>query len=868
MGSDLAPELSLHAARAEAEALRAEIRRHERLYYVDDSPEITDAEFDGLIRKLEGIESLYPELVRPDSPTQRVGGSPREGVEKASHTSALLSLDNAFSEEELLAFDRRARDLAGTGPITYVGELKFDGVSMVLRYSDCRLQIALTRGDGKQGEIITPNARTQRTVPLSVPAATLERIGLPPDIEVRGEVVMPKDSFASLNRQRLDAGEPLFANPRNAAAGSLRMLDFAVTAQRRLDFFAYSLLVDGSDALPTQWESLDALRKLGFKTDRGAARLEGADQMLSFRDRRMAQRSALPYEIDGLVLKVDDATLRRELGSTAKAPRWAIACKPRAQQAKTVVEDIDIQVGRTGAITPRALLRPVAVGGVTVSRATLHNEDEIARLGLQIGDAVLVERSGDVIPKVVRVVEEADDRRPFVMPATCPVCRSDVVREPDEVVLRCVNNSCKARLMQSIEHFAHRSAMNIDGLGERLVEQLVEKGLVRDIADLYRLRAGQLADLEKESKMKPETADRVVSSIRASAAPEWGTLLGALPIAGVGPATAVAIADRFPSWEEAESAAAEDLSGLKGVSSKSAASIREFFGSETGRELAAELERAGLKCAAVSGRASKRKPPGAEVPDDRAEELNPVEVKRQISRFSQRIGIRGLGNQSIGDLVDCGVLRGPADLFRIRRDHLMVERSVRLGDKSARKIVASMRQSKKASLASLVFGLGIRYVGDRTAELVSRHFGSLDAIARATAEQLEEVEEVGPNIAGAIRRFFDSDRNRDLVKRLRESGLNFEETSVATDQDLAQPFEGKKFVITGALQGMTRAGAKSAIQRLGGKVTGSVSSRTDYLVAGAKAGSKLAKARRMEVAVIDESGLRDLAGDAWGDDAS
>ena len=375
MGSDPAPVLPLEAARAEAARLRGKIRRHEHLYYVEDSPEISDGEFDRLMRRLQQLESSHPEILRADSPTQRVGGAPREGVEKASHSSALLSLDNAFNEHELREFDRRARELIDVESIAYVGELKFDGVSMAVRYANRELQIALTRGDGQQGEIITPNARTLGTVPLSVSAERLDRIGLLHDFEIRGEVVMPKMAFAKLNRQRAEAGESLYANPRNVAAGSLRMLDSSVTAQRRLDFFAYMLLVDGTDAFDTHWEALEALTALGFKVDRHRRRLHGVSELVAFRDELMPRRNELPYEIDGLVFKVDQAVLRRRLGATSKAPRWAIACKPTAQQVETVVEDIDVQVGRTGAITPRARLRPVKVGGVTVSRATLHNED-------------------------------------------------------------------------------------------------------------------------------------------------------------------------------------------------------------------------------------------------------------------------------------------------------------------------------------------------------------------------------------------------------------------------------------------------------------------------------------------------------------
>ena len=460
--SDITPD----KATARAARLRTELRRHEHLYYVLDQPEISDAEFDALMSELRRIEAEHPDLVTPDSPSQRVGGAPREGVEKAAHSSVMLSLDNAFDDAELRDFDRRARELAEVETLDYIGELKLDGVSMVVRYAGGRLDLALTRGDGEQGEVITPNARTLRTVPLAIPPETLDLAGMPADFEVRGEVVMPRAAFARLNEQQQAKEEPAYVNPRNAAAGSLRMLDASVTASRRLDFYAYLLLAGGGPAFDTHWAALEALATIGFKVSTGRARLRGVDEVVAFRDEWLGKRESLPYDIDGLVFKVDAVVLQQQLGATAKAPRWAIACKPAAQQAETVVRDIEVQVGRTGAVTPRAVLEPVFVGGVTVSHATLHNAQEIERLGLQIGDRVVVVRSGDVIPKVVRVAAEDAERRPFEMPATCPVCGGDVRREEDEAVARCNNVSCSARLKESILHFAHRSAMDIDGLGE------------------------------------------------------------------------------------------------------------------------------------------------------------------------------------------------------------------------------------------------------------------------------------------------------------------------------------------------------------------------------------------------------------------
>ena len=660
------------------EKLRKQIRRHEHLYYVLDQPEVTDAEFDGLMRELKQLEADNPELITKDSPTVRVGGVPRAGFAKERHSSQMLSLDNAFGEDELRAFDRRARELIGCDSITYVGELKLDGLSLAVRFRDASLELALTRGDGEQGEIVTQNAKTIRSLPLVIDEKALAKLHLPPTFEVRGEVVMPVDAFQRLNAAQLEAGDRTFANPRNAAAGSLRMLDASVTARRRLEFFAYGLLVDGATAKPQHWEALETLAKLGFKVNPLRGLLQGIDEALVFCEKQLAKRESLPYEIDGVVLKVDSLDLQRRLGYTSKAPRWAIAFKLRAQQAETFVDDIDVQVGRTGAITPRARLRPVAVGGVTVTRATLHNEDEIERLGLEIGDRVVIERSGDVIPKVVRVIEQAKDRRPFHMPKRCPVCGTDLVREDGEAIRRCVNINCRARLEESILHFASRRAVNLDGVGEALVKQLVDTELVKSLADLYKLTAEQLAGLE------------------------------------------------------------------------------------------------------------------------------------------------------------------------------------RMGEKSAANVIAQIDRSRKTPFARVLYGLGIRFVGERTAQILADHFGSLDVLEKASREELEEAEEVGPRIAEAILEFFAAERNRELLEQLRAAGLTFEQKRAATAKD--GKLEGKTFVLTGTLPNLTRDEAAERIRAAGGKVTGSVSKSTDYVVAGEKAGSKLDKAQKLEVPVLDEAALLELLG--------
>ncbi|MCS7314155.1 MAG: NAD-dependent DNA ligase LigA [Bryobacterales bacterium] len=661
-----------HDIRERIERLREEIRRHEYLYYVLDQPEISDAEFDALMQELKRLEAEHPELVTPDSPTQRVGGKPREGFVKVRHSSPMLSLDNALNEAEFLDFDRRVRQLLGGEPYRYVAELKLDGLSMAAHYRDGLFTQAVTRGDGIEGEDVTENARTIRSLPLRVQSEV-------PAFEVRGEVVMNRRAFEQLNLERDRQGLPRFANPRNAAAGSIRVLEPWITASRRLDYWAYFLLVDGEPYHPSHWESLQALSRMGFKVNPHRRLCLSAQEVLAFWREWSERRETLPYEIDGIVVKVDSVEQQRRLGCTAKAPRWAIAFKYAARQAETVVEDISVQVGRTGVLTPVAHLRPVEVGGVTVSRATLHNEDEIERLGVQIGDTVIVERSGDVIPKVVRVKAYGSPRRPFRMPSSCPVCGGKVVREEGEVASRCINTNCPARLKESILHFASRGVMDIDGLGEALVEQLVDRGLVRSVADLYRLKLEDLVALE------------------------------------------------------------------------------------------------------------------------------------------------------------------------------------RMGKKSAEKLLRNIEQSKQQPLPRVLTALGIRFVGERTAQFLAEAFGSLDAIAAADVETLQGVPEVGPRVAQSVYDFFREPRNRELVERLREAGLQFE---YRAERRRGGPLEGLTFVLTGTLPTLTREQARAMIEAAGGKVTGSVSKKTDYVVAGEEAGSKLAKARELGIKVIDEAALRRMLGES------
>jgi DNA ligase (NAD+) len=569
----------------EAEDLRNALRRHEHLYYVLDQPEISDAEYDALMNRLRDLESQHPELVTLDSPTHRVGGKPREGFVKVEHSAPMLSLDNALNEEELRAFDARVRDALEGETHRYVAELKLDGLSMATHYRDGRFVQAVTRGDGRVGEDVTENARTIRSLPLRT-SSEYDRF------EVRGETVMLRHAFERLNVDREEQGLSRFANPRNAAAGSLRVLDPSVTASRRLEYYSYYLFVDGRPRFPSHWDSLEALSKMGFKVNSKRRLCRNIDELLAFCREWESKRDELPYDIDGVVVKLDSVEQQARLGFTAKAPRWAIAYKYAARQAVTTVDNIEVQVGRTGALTPVAHLAPVEVGGVTVSRATLHNEDEIARLGLQIGDSVVIERSGDVIPKVVRVHTQGSYRRPFRVPKQCPVCGGKVVREEGEAASRCINVNCPARLKESILHFASRGVMNIDGLGDVLVDQLVDRGLVRSVADIYDLNADRLADLDR---MGRKSATNVIRNIEKSKLNPLPRVIHALGIRFVGERTAGFLAEQFGDMDKIASATVDELQGAEEVGPKIAESIYQYFREPRNQDLLERLRSAGLQ---------------------------------------------------------------------------------------------------------------------------------------------------------------------------------------------------------------------------------------------------------------------------------
>jgi DNA ligase (NAD+) len=661
------------------EALREKIRHHEHLYYVLDNPELSDAEFDKLMQQLKNLESEHPSLVTPDSPTERVGGKPREGFVKVPHSSPMLSLDNTYNEEELRGWERRVHELTGRSDVDYVCELKLDGMSLALVYENGKLARGVTRGDGSVGEDVTLNVRTVRSIPLLIPAATLKKAGIPPEFEVRGELLMPTASFKKINEERERNGLPTFANPRNFTAGTVRQLDPNITAERRMDYFPYILLQNGRTYFDRHWKTLTALDAAGFKVNPNRKLVHSMDEVWSFIQQWEEKRDSLPYEIDGIVIKVDRIALQDELGFTGKAPRWAIAYKYAARAGITKLEDIRVQVGRTGKLTPVAMLAPVLIGGTTVRNATLHNMDEIERLGVKIGDWVQVERGGDVIPKVAKVIDDIDHPRghkTFHMPENCPVCGTKVVRTEGEVDYRCVNANCPAKLRETILHFASRGVMNIDGMGDALVTQLTERGLVKNVADIYKLKKDDLLSLE------------------------------------------------------------------------------------------------------------------------------------------------------------------------------------RMGDKSAQNILDEIENSKKLPLERVIYGLGIRMVGERTAQFLGEHFGSMEALEQAGVEELQNVDEVGPRIAESIVEFFSIPANRKLVERLREAGL----TLTGKKKERGTKLAGKTFVLTGTLAKHTRDEAKKMIEDAGGKVTGSVSKKTDYVVAGADAGSKLDKAKELGVAVIDEQEMVRLAG--------
>jgi DNA ligase (NAD+) len=671
--------------------LRQQIRYHEDCYYRRSAPEISDAEFDALVHELERLEAEHPDLVTPDSPTQRVGGTIVDGFATVEHLVPMLSLDNAYNEEELRAFDERVRRGAGLGttPVAYVTELKIDGLSIALTYEDGRLVRGATRGDGVRGEDVTPNVRTIRAIPLSLTQP------VPGRIEVRGEVFLPRAQFQRINQEREDEGEPLFQNPRNAAAGTMRNLEPSLVAKRRLAAFMYQLVGRPGDVPSAQChsDSLDALSAWGLPVEPHWQRGEGIDAVVEFCNAWADKRHDLEFDTDGVVVKVDDLALRQKLGTTAKFPRWATAFKFPAQQAHTTLLAIEVNVGRTGANTPYAVLEPVFVAGSTISMATLHNAEDIARKDLREGDTVVIEKAGDVIPRVVAPVLglRPADSKPWVMPTTCRACGSELARDEEEVVWRCENTSCPARLRRSLEHFASRSAMNIEGLGESLVDQLIEQDLVRDFADLYHLTVEQLEALVVTPK------------------------------------------------------------------------------------------------------------------DPRSE--------RAVARRLGKVG---------------------------------------------RNVVEQIDRSRRNDLSRLVYGLGIRHVGEKAAATVSRYLRTMQAIMDAPVDALRTIPEIGPVVAASIRAFAEESHNRALIEKLAAAGVNMASLQPPVDVTAPGPLAGKTFVLTGTLPTLSREEATALIEAGGGKVSGSISKKTSYLVAGEDAGSKLDKAKQLGTPILTEEEFRGI----------
>jgi DNA ligase (NAD+) len=677
----MTPAAKGRAVERQIDELRETIRHHEHLYYVQDAPELPDADFDRLMQELKRLEAVHPELIATDSPSQRVGGKPQEGFPKVEHSRPMLSLDNAYNEQELRDWDRRVRESAGSDKIEYVCELKLDGMSMALTYEQGGLLRGVTRGDGNVGEDVTSNVRTIRSIPLIAPSNKLRHLGLPKRFEVRGEIILPRKQFEVINFEREAKGLSQFANARNAAAGTIRTLNPVVVRDRKLAFIAYQLLGDNTKRFHQQFSrQSQALAALGefFRTPTHEIQTD-LEQVLAFVRAIEKKRDDLKWEIDGVVIKIDSFALQQKLGFTGRFPRWAIAYKFAARSATSEILKIISQVGRTGKITPVAMLEPTKIGGVIVKRATLHNQEEIKRLGVNINDKVRVERGGDVIPKVVRVESKslfnAENLPYFQISPNCPRCNSVLVQVPGEVDLYCVNLNCPAKLQESILHFAARSVMNIEGMGKSLVNQLADHGLVKNIADIYGLNREKLLTLE------------------------------------------------------------------------------------------------------------------------------------------------------------------------------------RVGKKSAENLLAEIERSRKLPLERVIYGLGIRFVGDRTSKLLAENFDSMDTLMAASVEKLEEINEVGRRIAESIHEFFAEPHNKELVERLKEHGLNFKGEKKQRGTALA----GKTFVITGTLANYSREAAKKLVEDAGGKVSSAVSKKTDYLVAGEEAGSKLDKARELGVKVIDEKQMEQLA---------
>ena len=781
---DIAPAIAPNATDTtqditeQVEDLRRQLNHHNHLYYVQDAPEITDPQYDALMRELHRIESDHPELITPESPSQRVGAEPAERFDPVEHPRPMFSLANAFDADEFAAWHKRVANLLERDAFDMVCELKFDGLAVALTYENGVFTRGATRGNGLVGEDVTLNLRTIKSIPL-----TLMRQDVPQRLEVRGEVYFPKSLFAKFNADRAARGEQTYANPRNTAAGSLRQLDPRNTAQRPLDIFVYSLgYADPDAAMPeTHWDTLRYLKALGFKVSEHNRRVHNAQDAIAFYEGWLSRAETLDAAADGVVVKVDRLDYQRHLGVVGREPRWAIAYKFPAEQAQTRLLDIRVNVGRTGSLNPYAVLQPVVIGGATVKQATLHNEAYIREKDLRIGDWVVAERAGEVIPQVVSAITDRRDgsEREFAMPQSCPSCEQGVVSPEDEAMSYCVNAACPAQLVRLLEHFVSRGAMDIEGMGVKWGELLIQQGLIRDVADIYRLRRDDLAQLN------------LLDAIDAGKARNMADLLSNIGIPLVGKKSAELLAAKFPNLAALMKADEYALTDVQGISPRIARSVTAYFADEQHRALIAQ---------------------------------------------------RG------ATFLEQNLIADQNDLWHISKDNL--RHPERMRQKSVSNLLNAIEASKQRPLARLLAALGIRHVGAEIAELLARTFTDIDALIAANEEALTAIPAIGPRIAESVASYFANHANRRVIEKLRAAGVRLQDAPRAEPTE--QPFAGMRFVVTGRLRQFSRSQIQAFIKERGGAVSGSVSKKTDYLVAGEDAGSKLADAERLEVKALTE----------------
>lgn len=749
------------------ERLRSQINYHNYRYHVLDSPEISDAEYDELMRELKRLEAEHPELITPDSPTQRVGAAPVETFGVVNHPLPLLSLANAFSDEELRAWQRRVAGLLDRQDFDFVCELKVDGLAVALTYIDGRLTAGATRGDGLRGENITQNLRTIRSIPLSVPKEA------PPRFEVRGEAYLPRAKFKKLNEERSSAGLPPFANPRNAAAGSLRQLDPRITAQRPLDIFIYGVgYADGKAIPPTHWETMEYLKSLGFKINPHIAYCRESREVDEYYNTWVRKREDLEYDTDGVVVKINRFDYQRHLGSVGHEPRWAIAYKFPATQGTTRLLDIGISVGRTGSLNPYAILEPSSVGGVTIKQAALHNDEDIRRKDIRIGDMVIIQRAGEVIPEVIGpiVSKRTGEEKVFVMPSNCPVCGAKVIKPEGEVMSRCPNATCPAQVQERFQHFVSRGGMDIDGIGERLSAALFQAGVVKNFADFYTLREPKLLEMKKKVKV-------ILSRVQEVVAATQNLTKSQLPV-------------------------------LKRLTGETLSSQREVHDISVKYSLAPE----GL-----------------------------LTLREKI-------------NQALPE-----ILKDASASQELAWEHVLTLE--KLADKSISNVIKSIKGSKNRPLPHLIFALGIPHVGGETAELLARHFNSIDGLRDASRDELMRVSAVGPKIADSIIAFFRQGENRRIIQKLEKAGV-IKKLEEALPEVKELPLAEQEFVITGRLEAFARPEAEARVKELGGLAGSSVTKKTTYLVVGADPGSKLDKARSLGIRLLNEEEFLQLLREA------